>query len=153
MAIIHNMLSHQSQLQYLQMLVPHYGWTLGMISPWGNSSISAWNINSKRERKELCFLSKVSPEYNFIIPGKCSSIPPSPLLFFPIIISTTRQWQGPPLSLENYCCLPKSTQLAMMLAADHMQYHPAFNLDTETTLDWGIVAILRVSDSRMKISV
>lgn len=21
--------------------VPHYGWTLGMISPWGNSSISA----------------------------------------------------------------------------------------------------------------
>lgn len=20
---------------------PHYGWTLGMISPWGNSSISA----------------------------------------------------------------------------------------------------------------
>ena len=103
MAIIHNMLSYQSQLQYLQMLVLYYGWTLGMVSPWGNSSISAWNISSKRETKKLCFLLKVSPEY-FIIPEKCSHIPPSLLLFFLIIVSTTQQWQGPWLSLENYCC-------------------------------------------------
>lgn len=123
MSIIHNMLSHQSQLRCLEMLVPRYGWTLGMISPWGNSLISAWNISSKGDRKELCFLLKeVSPEYGFIVPEKCSGLPPRHLLFFPITVSTTQKWQGPRLSLENYCCPSKSTELVMMIAADHTQY-------------------------------
>lgn len=130
------MLGHQSQLQCMQILVPHYGWTLGMISRWGNSSISEWNINSKRERKELCFLWKLSPEYNSIILGKYPGIPPSLLLFIPIIASTTQRWQGPPMVLFifNYCCSPKLTELVTMLAADHVQCHCAFNMDTETQL-------------------
>lgn len=136
-------------------LLHTYGWTLGMTSPWGNSLISEWNINSKRERKELYFLWKLSPEYNSIIHEKYPGIPPSLLLFIPIISSTTQWWQGPPIFLENYCCSPKLTGLVTMLAVDHVQYHRAFNMDTEHNpeSDWGIVKVLRVSDSRRKTSV
>lgn len=123
------MLSHQYAV-----LLHIYGWTLGMTSPWGNSSISEWNINSKRERKDLGFFWKLSPEHNSIVPEKYPSIPSSLLLFIPIIPSTTQWWRGSPMFLENYCCSSKLTELVTMLAVDHVQYHCAFNVDTETQL-------------------